>query len=227
MITRLTRHFYQRTAMMLAVMLMTMTAWAQNESFSGGEGTVDNPYKITTADDLNKLAADVNSGTRYTDTYFKLMNDVSFSCNSDWDDLTSTENNFTPIGNSTSNSFRGTFDGNDKSISGIRIYKDTKTTASQNIGLFGVLRGTVKNLTLTDTRIVAYGFTGGIAAVCSSNSVIDHCIVTSTVAVYSVQPGALRFGGIAGYANSKTLRMVSAVARGTAAYWEEPAQGLR
>ena len=208
MITRLTRHFYQRTAMMLAVMLMTMTAWAQTVSFhpteSGGAGTVDDPYKITTADDLNKLAADVNSGTKYTDTYFKLMNDVSFSCTSDWDDLTSEENNFTPIGNSTSNSFRGTFDGNDKSISGIRIYKDTKTTASQNIGLFGVLRGTVKNLTLTDTRIVAYGFTGGIAAVCSSNSVIDHCIVTSTVAVYSVQPGALRFGGIAGYANSKS-----------------------
>ena len=204
MITRLTRHFYQRTAMMLAVMLMTMTAWAQTVLFSGGEGTVDDPYKITTADDLNKLAADVNSGTRYTDTYFKLMNDVSFSCSSDWDDLTSEENNFTPIGNSTSNSFRGTFDGNNKSISGIRIYKDTKTTTSQDIGLFGVLRGTVKNLTLTDTRIVAYGFTGGIAATCSSNSVIDSCIVTSTVAVYSVQPGALRFGGIAGYANSKS-----------------------
>lgn len=192
---------------MLAVMLTTMTAWAQTVSFpteSGGAGTVDNPYKITTADDLNKLAADVNSGTKYTDTYFKLMNNVSFSCTSDWDDLTSEENNFTPIGNSTSNSFRGTFDGNGMSISGIRIYKNTKDVASQNIGLFGVLRGTVKNLKLTDTRIVAYGFTGGIAADCSSNSVIDHCIVTSTVVVYSVQPGALRFGGIAGYANSKT-----------------------
>lgn len=65
MITRLTKHFYARAAMMLAVMLMTMTAWAQTVSFpteSGGDGTVDNPYKITTADDLNKLAADVNSG---------------------------------------------------------------------------------------------------------------------------------------------------------------------
>lgn len=204
MITRLTRHFYQRTAVMLAVMLMTMTAWAQTESFSGGAGTVDNPYKITTADDLNKLATDVNNGTKYKDTYFKLMNDVSYEHTSTWNDTTSTENNFTPIGNSTSNSFRGTFDGNDKSISGIRIYKDTNTTASQDIGLFGVLRGTVKNLTLTDTRIVAYGFTGGIAATCSSNSVIDSCIVTSTVAVYSVQPGALRFGGIAGYAGSKS-----------------------
>lgn len=206
MITRLTRHFYQRAAVMLAVMLMTMTAWAQTVSFpteSGGAGTESDPYKITTADDLNKLAADVNSGTKYTDTYFKLMNNVSFSCSSDWDDLTSEENNFTPIGTS-SNYFKGTFDGNEKTISGIRIYKNTKTAASQDIGLFGVLRGTVKNLKLTNTRIVGYGFTGGIAADCSSNSVIDHCIVTSTVAVYSVQPGALRLGGIAGYANSKT-----------------------
>ncbi len=217
MITRLTRHFYQRTAMMLAVMLMTMTAWAQTVLFSGGKGTVDNPYKITTADDLNKLAADVNSGTRYTDTYFKLMNDVSFSCNSDWDDLTSEENNFTPIGNSTSNSFRGTFDGNDKSISGIRIYKNTKTTASQDIGLFGVLRGTVKNLTLTDTRIVGYSYTGGIAATCSSNSVIDSCIVTSTVAVYSVQPNADRLGGIAGYANSMSTIISNNISSATVA----------
>ena len=121
---------------MLAVMLTTMTAWAQTVSFpteSGGAGTVDNPYKITTADDLNKLAADVNSGTKYTDTYFKLMNNVSFSCTSDWDDLTSEENNFTPIGNSTSNSFRGTFDGNGMSISGIRIYKNTKDVASPSV----------------------------------------------------------------------------------------------
>ena len=222
MITRLTRHFYQRTAMTLAVMLMTMTAWAQTVSFhpteSGGAGTVDDPYKITTADDLNKLATDVNSGTKYTDTYFKLMNDVSFSCSSDWDDLTSEENNFTPIGNSTSNSFRGTFDGNNKSISGIRIYKSTKTADSQNIGLFGVvLRGTVKNLTLTDTRIVGYGYTGGIAGYCSSNSVIDHCIVTSTVAVYSVQPGALRFGGITGYANSETAIISNNISSATVA----------
>lgn len=218
MITRLTRHFYQRTAMMLAVMLMTMTAWAQTESFSGGKGTVDNPYKITTADDLNQLAADVNNGTKYKDTYFKLMNDVSYEHTSTWNDTTSTENNFTPIGNSSTNSFRGTFDGNGKSISGIRIYKDTKTADSQNIGLFGVvLRGTVKNLTLTDTRIVAYGFTGGIAATCSSNSVIDHCIVTSTVAVYSVQPGALRFGGITGFANSETAIISNNISSATVA----------
>ena len=218
MITRLTRHFYQRTAMMLAVMLMTMTAWAQTESFSGGDGTVDNPYKITTADDLNKLAADVNSGTKYADTYFKLMNDVCYEHTSTWNDTTSTENNFTPIGNSISNSFRGTFDGNGMSISGIRIYKNTKDATSQNIGLFGVvLRGTVKNLTLTDTRIVAYGFTGGIAGYCSSNSVIDHCIVTSTVAVYSVQPGALRFGGITGFANSETAIISNNISSATVA----------
>ena len=217
MITRLTRHFYQRTAMMLAVMLMTMTAWAQTVLFSGGEGTVDNPYKITTADDLNKLADDVNSGTKYTDTYFKLMNDVSYEHTSAWNDTTSTENNFTPIGNSTSNSFRGTFDGNGKSISGIRIYKSTNTATSQDIGLFGVLRGTVKDLTLTDTRIVGYSYTGGIAANCSSNSVIDHCIVTSTVAVYSVQPNADRLGGIAGYANTKTTIISNNISSATVA----------
>ncbi len=222
MITRLTRHTYQRTAMMLAVMLITMTAWAQTVSFpteSGGAGTVDNPYKITTADDLNKLADDVNSGTKYTDTYFKLMNNVSFSCTSDWDNLTSDENNFTPIGTS-SNSFRGTFDGNGMSISGIRIYKNTNNVASQNIGLFGVLRGTVKNLKLTDTRIVGYGYTGGIAGYCSSNSTIDHCTVTSTVAIYSIMAGALHFGGITGNAGSKTATISNNTSSATVAIKE-------
>jgi hypothetical protein len=44
------------------IALLTMaaqTAWAANVSFpttSGGSGTSDNPYKITSIDDLNKLA---------------------------------------------------------------------------------------------------------------------------------------------------------------------------
>ncbi len=222
MITRLTRHFYQRTAMMLAVMLMTMTAWAQTVSFpteSGGTGTVDDPYKITTADDLNKLADDVNSGTEYSGKYFQLKNDISFSHSSTWDDITSDENNFTPIGTS-SNYFKGTFDGNGMSISGIRIYKGTNNYSSQEVGLFGSLKGTVKKLTLKDTRIIGYTYVGGIAGYCSSNSTVDHCTVTSTVAIYSIMAGALHFGGITGNAGSKTATITNNISSATVAIKE-------
>lgn len=219
MITRLTRHFYQRTAMMLAVMLMTMTAWAGTVSFptsSGGAGTENSPYLITTADELALLAADVNSGTEYSGKYFQLKNDISFSHSSTWDDITSDENNFTPIGTS-SNYFKGTFDGNEKNISGIRIYKGTNNYSSQEVGLFGSLKGTVKKLTLKDTRIIGYTYVGGIAGYCSSNSTIDHCTVTSTVAIYSIMAGALHFGGITGNAGSKTATITNNTSSATVA----------
>ena len=219
MITRLTRHFYQRTAMMLAVMLMTMTAWAGTVSFptsSGGAGTENSPYLITTADELAMLAADVNSGTAYSGKYFQLKNDISFSHSSTWDDITSDENNFTPIGTS-SNYFKGTFDGNEKNISGIRIYKGTNNYSSQEVGLFGSLKGTVKKLTLTDTRIIGYTYVGGIAGYCSSNSTVDHCTVTSTVAIYSIMAGALHFGGITGNAGSKTATITNNTSSATVA----------
>ena len=70
-----------KAAMMLLTVLLTMTAqtaWAATMQFpiySGDEGTSGKPYQIKTIDDLNKLAADVNSGTNYLDKYFKLMTD--------------------------------------------------------------------------------------------------------------------------------------------------------
>ena len=112
--------------MVLAVILLTTaTAWAGTVQFpiySGDKGTEAEPYQIKTAADLVKLSDDVNSGTSYRNKYFKLMDDIDFSYTSDWNDITSTENNFTPIGFGQ-NDFQGTFDGNDNTISGIRINK--------------------------------------------------------------------------------------------------------
>ena len=47
------------TLLIALLMMAAQTAWAANVSFpttSGGSGTSDNPYKITSIDDLNKLA---------------------------------------------------------------------------------------------------------------------------------------------------------------------------
>ena len=207
-----------RTMMLAVILMTTATAWAQTKQFpiyEDDEGTEAKPYQIKTAADLVKLSEDVNSGTDYRYEYFKLMNDIDFSYTYDWNDITdeNKENNFTPIGNSLSYSFVGTFDGNDKTISGIRIYKGS----SQYAGLFGFLSGTVKKLTLTDTRIIGYSNTGGIAGRCGGNSLVDHCTVTSTVAIYAIQSGARRLGGIVGHSSSMTATITNNTSSATVA----------
>ena len=200
------------------ILLTTATAWAQTvrSTFSGGSGSINDPYQIKTAADLVKLSDDVNSGTRYRGKYFKLMDDIDFSYTSDWNDITSTENNFTPIG-FDHHDFEGTFDGNDKTISGIRINKTPYYSPSQNVGLFGGINGTVKKVTLTDTRIIGYNYAGGIVGDCKTNSTVDHCTVTSTVAIYAIQADAKDFGGIVGHAGSKSVTITNNTSSATIA----------
>jgi hypothetical protein len=105
----------RRAAMLLLVAVMTLTAqmaWAQTTSFpktSGGSGTENDPYLITTPAELNALASDVNSGTNYSDKYFKLNNAINYD--------PAVDNNYTPIGDA-SHRFAGHFDGDGKSING-------------------------------------------------------------------------------------------------------------
>jgi len=81
-------HLFPRAArtllLMVAITLTALTAGAQEPTTqfpttSGGAGTAESPYLITSIDDLNKLAADVNSGTNYSGKYFRLENDLNYS----------------------------------------------------------------------------------------------------------------------------------------------------
>ena len=186
--------FVQAAQMLLAVMLTlgTQTAWAQS-TFSGGNGKQGNPYKIANATDLNQLAADVNSGTTYANTYFKMTADIAYS----------TENNYTAIGSKLSNNdeddhpFCGTFDGDGHTVSGIRIYKGGSENTDNNQGLFGYVRGgTVKNVTISDSRITGNLNVGGIIGRMQSGT-IENCLVIGTIVNCNATGGA-----IVGYGNS-------------------------
>ncbi len=48
-------------------------------SYGGGSGTEADPYQISTADDLKMFASLVNSGTDYTDTYFKQTANINLN----------------------------------------------------------------------------------------------------------------------------------------------------
>ena len=181
-------------------------------------GTSTDPYQIKTNSDLDKLATRVNSGTKFSGKYFKLMNDISYAHNLDRNDATSTESNYTPIGkwvdNSTRKPFSGTFDGGGHTVSGIRIYKDGDAWDDCILGLFGhVSGGVVKNVTVADTRITGFRFCGGIVGYIDYDydsgtkirGTVENCHVLSDVAIHAVTNDAEKHGGIAGEANDATI----------------------
>ena len=98
---------------------------------------------------------------------------------------------WTPIGNSTSNSFQGTFDGNGSHISNLNV-----NVGTNNVGLFGhVKAGTVRNLRVSGTVKSSGIQVGGIVGVLNSNSTAKNCIFSGEVS------GKDYVGGIAGNSN--------------------------
>ena len=158
-----------------------------------GSGTSGSPYLISTAADLNKLSQLINAGNETyaaATVYYQLNGDIDMSGTS----------NFTPIGNSVTNSFKGTFDGNGKIITNLTV---NTTSTSNYAGLFGrVDGGKISNLGLANVNIKGGDDTGGVAGYISgSGASITGCYVTGTVI------GTAFVGGIAGtVGSSSTVR---------------------
>ena len=174
------------------------THWQASATRDGS--SAEKAYIITTTTGLNLLASEVNSGNNQSGKFFELGGDITYTHGTSWNDATSTENNYTAIGiyNDVNRYFKGTFDGKNYTVSGIRIYKSGTTNADGCQGLFGQVGfgGDVKNITLTDARITGKQHVGGIAGYC--NRTIENCHVTSTVAIHAVVDYAYWHGGIVG-----------------------------
>ncbi len=121
-------------------------------SFESGSGTKEDPYIIKTAEQLAKLAADVNSGVwgmGHTNEYFKLEQDIDLS-----------GHRWIPLGYGdgiNTRSFSGFFDGNNKKITG--LYVDERGN-DKCAGLFGAIGATkndavIKNLIVEDAIVYA------------------------------------------------------------------------
>ena len=166
----------------------------------GADGSEAKPYTITTTAGLDLLAQKVNAGNFYYQTFFKLGDDITYPHLADDADGADTENNYTSIGNYYK-SFEGNFDGNGKTISGIRIYKGGDDYSNDGYqGLFGSigLNAEVKNVTLADTRITAASVTGGIVG-SNGSGTITNCHVTNTVKILTINENVDRHGGIVGH----------------------------
>ena len=166
-----------------------------------GTGEVDSPYVIEYPSQLDLLATNVNGGNDYVNTYFVLGADITYTHKADNEEGADTENNYTAIGYCDGTNyyyFKGIFDGQGHTVSGIRIYRDGSNETDQCQGLFGRTDGaTIQNITLADTRITGYNGTGGIVGY--SEGTVSDCHVTADVTLHAVQSGAYIHGGIVGY----------------------------
>jgi hypothetical protein len=173
--------------------------WDYNDNrFTGGFGVQSDPFRISTEDQFMLLQEFGAADSYYK--YFLLTNDIQ---------LTKAE--------AIIERFHGILDGNGHTVSGINI---TITDGERgNVGLFGIMRGVVKDLIVdgsisvdTDISIEddSYVDVGGICG--RLDGLIESC--TSRVSVAARNARGTTAGGIAGYVGIRG-RIKSSSASGT------------
>ncbi|MDG5767104.1 SusE domain-containing protein [Balneolales bacterium ANBcel1] len=154
--------------------LATLPAQAQQSSFAGGSGTIDDPWHIETIQQLQQISDDL-------DAHYLLVNDIDASETEGWND----SEGFEPIGyfegtgaGSDNKPFRGTLDGDGHTISGLSIQRPD----SEGIGLFAKTNeyAHIKNLRLIDAEVIGNSVTGVLAGY--NNGLIYNSEVSGWVA---------------------------------------------
>jgi hypothetical protein len=184
-----------------------------------GNGTETVPYQIQSRTDFDEFCNPANAMVYWTGgVYTKLM------CNLD---LAGTVYAKAVIAPTSSQQFKGIFDGNNHSITNLSISGNT----SFNIGFFGNVgsSGIIKNLGIANLNVVGYIYVGGLVG--QNNGTITNCYsdgsvrgtgerigglvgenhygtITSCYSEGSVSGGSsgVRVGGLVGYNNNSTIK---------------------
>ena len=186
--------------LMLGCLLGTGHVLAATPIQPAGEGTQENPYEISTVDELFWFAGLVN-GTLTDGTVQNvaasavLMNDITLNENvlTEQGELNGSGDQFrswTPMGSNDKNVYySGTFEGNGHTIYGLYINNDQLYK-----GFFAVIGngGRIQNLTLSDSYIHGGDYVGSICAHNASGHIINCCNMGTVVGNNTV-------GGICGY----------------------------
>ena len=152
-----------------------------------GAGTEGSPYLISSTDDWNKFAHNVNLGRSYSGKYVKLTQDISV-----WQF----------VGSDESTPFSGTFDGDGHTID-CRMEK-----GSDFVAPFPVTQNaTFKNLTLTGYVNVVWNhsYLAGIVGHAMGNTTFTNCRVSTTLECKNADSRDISGGGFVGAANNVTF----------------------
>ena len=139
-------------------------------SYSGGSGTAGDPFVILTISDLVALSLSESDWA----SSFVMASDIDASSTDDGD------LGFSPIG-TESTPFTGSFDGSGYTITDLYINR-----SSSNIGLFGVVSGSVSDVVIEDAQI-----TGGL----NTGGIVGHLMNGGTIENTGVVLGAISASG--------------------------------
>ena len=196
-------------------------AWGQGTSWTGqGTGTADDPYQISTPDELKAFRDLVNGGD--ADACAILKNDIELDSSEEWEPIMYKNQDASEAG------YQGIFDGCGFSISGLYINQAATTSFSLTsfYGLFGIVGyakidfggmgeiintdAVIKNLTVKGSIdcYAAYISTGGIAGL--NIATIQGC--TNEVNLkdnHSSSSGSHTMGGICGNNSGSIISCVN------------------
>ncbi len=155
--------------------------------------TADGVYEISNGSQLAWVAEQVNSKNNFEGMTVKLVKNI-YLANTAW----------TPIGNMSAVYFKGTFDGNGKTIYDLNSYSEREGN-EQTAGLFGACQNaTIKNVTVNNATVKSYHYAGVICA-WAEDTQIENCKVDNATVTLSYTSngsnwdGCDKAGGIAGY----------------------------
>lgn len=200
----------------------TKVKFYSEEDFKG-KGSKEDPYIISTDLELAKLAHDVTNGksqTMYSGNYFLLSSDINLN-----------KGIWMPIGtlnDTNAGFFGGTFDGDGKTISNMKIYWTTNGTKEASWGLFSRLKGKDENHYATVTNLIIENAsletqkdklptgTGTVKIGIVASDLVDYAEVSNIIIRNSritdheekyTAANVCRIGGIIGYLNNANYRI--------------------
>ena len=164
--------------------------------YSGGSGTVTDPWVISTVDDLQKLAETVNDGESYSGKYFIQDTDLDLM-GITWEPIGYTDGGYY---------FSGHYDGKNHSISNATSTGKVDEDGQATVGIFGcIIEGSVSNLHVKNVDFFengegGYSLAGGIAGI-TFDSDITNCSVenSSLKGEKTLVANNACVGGITGY----------------------------
>lgn len=166
-----------------------LTAWDGSvaESFSGS-GTETDPYLIESGAELAYLSKFCAEGGNTSGLYYELTADIDLA-----------NNVFTPIGPSSTNQFKGIFNGAGNTISNLKIDRTESLS-----GLFGRVNGaTIQDLTVDHATITSTsGNVGALVGAAYGTCTIADCVVKNS----SVTGGSNLTGGLIGYSGTAVTK---------------------
>lgn len=186
------------------------------ESFAGGSGTAEDPYLISTVEELALLVQHTRDEAEaldevrtppsdYRSASYVLTADIVFNDVSDFDNWGTSEPacRWAPV-----EGFRGTFDGGGHSISGLYLFKAGKEY--EEMGMFAEASwgAVIKDLNLIRTYLFMDGIDStpvdvGCLVGCATDSTIENCTVEGIVRAQN--SGSYTLGGVVGRLSDSTL----------------------